>query len=1832
MIFTSMDAFSQSYNELWGLYNDAVSKDLPRTQMDVLQNIIAKATKEKEYGHLVKAQLANLRAVSSITPDSLKPEVLRLEKTVEKADNDNPVLAAVYHSLLGYVYSSNYSLNREYPTRAAEHRKMSIANLPLLASTKAGSYVPTVVEGADSKYFDNDLLHVVCFYNRDYATMHDYYCKSGNREAACISACEMLRNAPRTKADRRAATSPLIHRADSLLQIYGDLPVAGELALLRYEFMTGARDVTAAQKMEFINDASEKWAAWPRISEMQNHRNHLTQPTFGVDVGCVMIRPSEVRTVHFNFLRNIKSLSFTISKVDIDVSRETYNLHFKPTLEKVKKAIVKGTTCTIIHQFTGHQEYDIFEDSVSIGPLSKGVYLLEVASDNEKIDVARTFVYVSDVYVVNEALPRYDTRFAVVSATTGKPLKNAKIRVDKGGKETLLSCDTKGEVVCNLENLKEGSRTYGEQNIFAYTTDDSYCPYQNLWRAYYSYSFNDHVRNMLQLYTDRSIYRPGQKVEVSLIAFTLTDGIETKATEGKTVEVRLHDANGKRIGSQSVVTDEYGKAATSFILPENVLPGWFSINTSEGGRISLRVEEYKRPTFQVEMPEVTEKYAKGDTVRVKGYARTYAGVPVQGAEVRYTVSRRVATWWWGEGKTDELLTDTVTTDNDGAFEMTLPMIMPDETEDEEEDFYGWRINRFYEIVASAVVTDVAGESHSGNLWLPLSDKETALGFSMPSKIVKGKMSPVTFNLRNASGNPIDGEVTYYIDNDEKAYTAKANEPVQLPTDGPLAKLGQHCVTAVCLGDTVKREFILFTLEDKKPVIETHDWFYTNGSEFPSDGSPVSVQVGSSDPDTYVLYNIFSGERIIEQGSFVLDNANKNLKLTYKEEYADGITLTFAWVREGKLYTHRHSIRRPMPDKRILMKWETFRDKLTPGAQEEWTLKATYPDGRPANAQLMATLYDMSLDQIQSHGWNFNTGIGVRLPYTYWRGMEFNNISLLENQVIRYVNVPDLMYSHFDRDVIDYWGPRIMAYGGGALRAAPNMMMKNAAVESEAMEMADVDIDMDAAGMTKKDQEDLADEKAADEQSTANEKDTPQIRENFNETAFFIPQAVADAEGRISLKFTLPESVTTWRFIGMASDRDINYGITTAQAVAKKDVMVIPNMPRFVRTGDKATISARLANTTDHAISGKATMQLLDPETQNVVYSQTADFDIDANSTKGLTFSCQPDGTTNLLVCRIMAQGEGFSDGEQHYLPILPDKELVTRTVPFTQHGPGITTIDLQKLFPKGVDGEKLTVEYTNNPAWLMIQTLPLMAADDRDNAISLAMVVYANSIGKHIMSLSPEIKNTVLQWTKEQGDQNSLTSSLAKNPELRDILLNETPWVGAADREESQKQNLVKFFDTNSLDQKLDKALAKLTKLQLSDGSWSWWQGMKGSPYMTTAVSEMLIRLDRMTGENKKSRKLVEKAYKFTDNYLIEEEAILREYEKKGKRYRPSETAINILYNYALDQRKTPQKMAETVEYLVSSFEKRATEFTIYGKARAAVVLAYYGRTEKAAEYMQSVEQYSVVTEEMGRYFDTRKAYYSWCSYNIPTEVAAIEAYKMLQPNNVKVVDEMRKWLLQQKRAQMWNSPINTVDAVYAFLEGNMQSLETGQMATLSVDGETLQTSEATAGLGYVKTALDAAGKNTFEAEKTTQGTSWGALYAQFTQHTAEVENSSAQLSVKREILHNGDQLRVGDKVTVRITVKAERDLDFVEVIDRRAACMEPVDQLSGYRSGYYLATKDYTTTFYFNRMAKGTHVMEKTYYIDREGTYQTGTCKAQCAYAPEFSATSHSLNIVVKK
>ena len=1777
MLLMPMDLFSQTYQQIWKQVEEAQQKDLPQTAMQHLQKIEKKAQKERAYGQLLKSTLLHVRLQAEVAPDSLGPAVQRLEQLAHRGAAPVCALQAVYATVLSKVYEENRQLADDSETRSKDYRRLALAHPDELAKVKAETYVPFVVQGKDSEVFGHDLLSVVGRELNAWQWMAEYYERVGNRRALCQIAL------------RSAGT---IAELDSLNALYGDLPEAGVIAKRR-----------------------------------QNLWTIETNPLFHVELPHSVVEVGKPQTLRAERLRHLQSLTMRVYRTTLKGDTEL-DPEQAADYKKMKAGLTELKERAQTKTFARHRDNEFFDDSLQLVGLPAGVYMLEFTTQ-PATQVVRSLYFVSGVRVMKLPMPQDKVRYVVVDATTGQPLPNATLRmVYRSGwnlpkRQEELACNLQGETIVSQGKQQQPSE------VFAYTPDDNYCPAVNGYGryTYYERQYNsEHV----SLFTDRSIYRPGQTVHVAAIVWKEQTAVDNVAVEHKELKLKLRDANYKLVAEQQLTTDRYGKCATEFTLPMGVLNGRFSIRTS-GTSTGFSVEEYKRPTFQVEFSEYKQSYQRGDTVHAEAKAMTYAGVPVQGAQVRYTVKRRVA-WWWmsysrywqggymGRGLQEEVVNEgeTVTTD-DGTFAVEMPMMLPD-------DLNGRSM--FYHFVVEADVTDVAGETHSGTMTLPLGTKPTALTCDQPQQVRADQLPAVAFSRRNAAGKEIEGTVKYRLDGG-RWKTCAANVPCAM-FHAPV-KSGEHRLEAVCGQDSVDVRFVVFGLDDKVPATTTHDWFYASHSQFPADGTPVTVQVGASDADLHMVYAFFAGNRLIESGVAKKSAELLNRKFTYREEYGNGLLMTFAWVKDGLCHIHSHTISRPMPDKQLRLAWETFRDRLMPGQQEEWRLKILNPDGTPADASLMAVLYDKSLDQISQHGWSFSPAAYLSQPSTGWQWTSWGGLTLSGAYPYKLLDVPPFAYSYFDNSVFPQYG-----YGRLMVRGA-NRVYKTMATAAPMAESKAVIGAYDAVANDEAMEESVAQNETAtqtDEPDAGQQGESVQLRENLNETAFCYPVLTTDQQGQVALKFTLPENLTTWRFMGVANTADMLYGSIEGEAVARKEVMIQPNVPRFVRQGDEVHITARIFNLKDEQVTGVAHLMLINPETGSCLIELDSHFQVEAGKTTtvGYWVPCiWPN--VSLCICKMTVSGDGFSDGEQHYLPVLPDREYVMKTVPFTQHEPEVKTIDLTSLFPAGTTRQKLTLEYTNNPAWLMVQSLPVLGQPLEHSAIDQVASYYSNLLAKTLLDQNPQVKTVFEQWKRENGAEQTLQSQLQKNQELKDLVLSETPWVAAADREAEQRQRLADFFDENGIGHRLSTALEKLKKLQNGDGSFSWYPGMEGSTYITVAVEEMLVRLNKMAGQQADTRQLQEGAFKYLGKEMTDLVAALKKEEKKGRQPSfPSFTALRWLYLCAIDGRQLPATVTAANDYLVSLLKKDIKNQTIYEKALTTVVLSKHGETKRAAEYVQSLKEYTVYTEEMGRYYDSPRASYSWYDYKIPTEVAAIEAIQTVSLTDVQTIDEMRRWLLQEKRSQAWDTPINSVNAIWAFLNENGGALSADSpSAVLAIDGAPVDTPKATAGIGYVKTARTYEGEHTFTAEKTGKGTSWGAVYAQFLQKTGDIAASQSGITVKREVLTKGDDLTVGRRIRIRITIETTRDLDFVQVVDRRAACMEPVRQLSGYQDGAYVSPKDYATHYYYYGLAKGKHVIETEYYIDRAGRYESGTCTVGCAYAPEYRATAPSMTFNIK-
>lgn len=1772
------------YASLWKQCENAQKKDQPKTALSAAKKIEAKAEKEKHYGHLFAALFTEKNLLGEISRDSIAPTEKRMEAKCQELSKTVPIAACLYRvastrSKKGVVDSLLY------------HTSPEIVN-ELTKENGTLKYIPFIEKGADSKYFNHDLISLIAYSLNDYEPLVRFYTEKGNRKAACIAAALMLDNLNISSFDNEAN----IKKADSLIAIYGDLNECGAIALRKLRFFSGRNEEIAKKKIEWINEAMKRWPKWQEIDALKNERNNLTQPTVNIRIPNSVINTSQKPKVFFENVRNISRAEVSI----IPVSGLTYEVISDKNLveesgliKKQNKYLQKDKAITIYKDFGKHEEYEYFEDSLSFGNLPLGTYFIDIKFNDVNISQHNKnrnhILIVSDLKVITLQQSKQQTRFVVVDAISGKPVAGAKLHLidrNKNDKHKVKITDEKGEYLYEYP-IKDAP-----YNVFATTDKDKAMQAQYISTWFYETSKKQSIKKRNDVFTDRAIYRPGQTVHVSILAYYLRNSETTKIAQNEELNVTITDATDKEIASAKVKTDDFGVAKTDFVLPEQTKNGTFWIKTDNLYSTSFRVEEYVRPTFEVTINKPEIEYKDGDTITVTGTAKTYSGVPVSNAKVAYTIRRNNAWWWRSTGYQNSiLLEDTIQTDASGKFTMKMPMLLPEEYRNKSINPQSYYCPVFYSIKATAVVTDIAGESHEAQLSLPLSNRSTVLTSDIKDKYLKSdKPIEITFTRRNNSGTEIDGEVSIEIDGKEqgKAVCGKAYViPMQIPTKS-------HFIRAICGTDTIEKKFVLFSLEDKAPATETKDWWYATGDNFPA-----TIQFGTCEKDVHAVYTIFSGSKVIESGSLKLDSTLVTRKFEYKEEYGDGICYTVAWIRNGKFYSHSHTITRPLPDNTLKLNWTTFRNKLEPGQKEEWKLSVTDKEGKPANANVMAVLYDKSLDAIKAHSWNFSDPRHISTPAYHWGFTNYYaGIYLDYTKTRKWAEVKSLRFSHFDYSYFASFEAKAFDLAPGTNNISQNTRVRIMGTAPMATESAGV---LMAKG-TNNAKVHYRLQGPLDESEENEAQEEVPIRTNLNETAFFMPQLRTDDKGIATLSFTLPESVTTWKFMAFAHDKDVRFGTMTDEIIAQKKLMIQPRLPRFLREGDVTDIPASVSNITDKDITATVKFTILDAKTEKVLATQSKKITVKAGESEAVSFpydSRKQEDKSIIVRYSVSGKSEDgtFTDGEQKDLPILSQKELMVNTQTFILTEAGEKQFDLKKIMPS-VNDKHLTVEYTDSPEWLMIKALPYVSKYYDECAICLSSAYYANSIAAGIARTNPEIRKTVSEWKSEELSQ---------------------------------------LFDSTSIDYRNTDILNRLSNLQNSDGSWSWWKGMNGSTYMTVQVLKTLLRLNLMINDEKvkkQNEQLIRRSFNFLDKETAKNVA---EMKKDKFKYLPY-YALDYLYCRAIAKTSgTNIKSNSNADYLLKLVPEETRYDDMRTKAQAAIVLAFTDNKSKASEFIKSIVEHTVYRDDLGRYFDSDRALYSWCDYKIPTQVSVIEALKLIDgKNSAKEIADMKRWLLQSKRTQSWDTPINAVDAIYAFLcpsQGTTSSLRKGVPADIALGKKRMPAQEYTSSLGYVKTSKDITSKdNTITVTKHTDGESWTNVFIEYKQAATESKESSTGLSITRKVETPNKQLKIGDKVEVTITITADRDYDFVTVTDNRPACLEPVEQLSGYNHGTYKIIRDTKTEYCYNMLSKGTHVIKTSYFVARSGNYTSGTATATCTYSPVFTGRTPGSNYVVKE
>lgn len=1853
---------AQSYEQMWKQVEALEQKQLPESAIKELQKIYEHAKQEKNMPQMMKAHLTKASLSIDITPDSLDHELSGLKIWV--AEEKDPVYKAILNNLLGYYTLDTGKRDEAAIDAAIAYFRLSLQDKDILSRKSAADYRPmTVSKELSGKYCGDNMYQLLARQAISrlsgyfivnpvlaekiqteilsiYDELIDFYQQQGMTDARLLLMLDKL-NYQGNDISRGGVNEKLRLTDEQVIILlkqwaeeFSASPLCGEVYCQLAERYDRMQDYTA--KLHAAQTGLKKYPQSPSANDLKEQAAEVLTPRLMVEIP---------------FAYPAREVDLKVKYRDLTgLTVELYRMNL-PVTSNILKEEITASTVSRYGKLVGTRHYQLAAtpDYMETDTLlrykfpTEGIYILKSIPDGHRKYTAYGKAYASSLQAIFLGLPGGKQEINIIDRLTGHPVAGTEVayyHVSQGEGYRLVKAypaDSKGTVTLTPPdernwlgiNVRKPGADYMEISYAGFSGAGYNVPASRKWEKHAS------------LFTDRALYRPGQVVHVSGIAYEQSgDSIRVFSRVRK--DVVLRDANRQEIGKISLDTDEFGAFYGEFMLPETLLPGEFELSVQGGENRYIRVDEYKRPTFDVVFQPYQATYNVGDTVLVSGEAKTFAGIPVGLCRLSYKITRSQNEFWRISDHETVLAVGEVQTDAAGNFRFPVFLRKPD-------DFKPDRPGRYYTYKITAEVISLTGEVESGTLSLPIGQQSVALQIKgLRPKVAREKRETIQVLAMNLNRQPVTLQATYVVYAlDEKGN--KTNEVCRrtvetrrsfVPDDILALAPGRYTMEVSALDGqgrtcTARQDFILFSLADRHLPVHSPEWFYQDGTEF-NDGHPVSLYVGSSEKDVYLLYDVFCGDKRIESKRMVLNNEIRQFTYPYKPEYGDGITVNFAFMREGKLYTKQVQIDRPRPEKSLQLKWITFRDKLQPGGKEEWQLQITYPDKKAADAQLLATLYDASLDKLYVNDWAFNLNFPRSTP-----GVRANLI-FSGHSIWMYSNFP---YAGSTLRGLRWWDVystlnapfwRVPHPENGFRVKQDSRMMKPVAISLDAETLSDDGFEVEDGSSIEAVFE-CSDAVALDDGSPY----VP-LRQNFAETAFFYPALRTDTNGVVSLSFTLPESLTEWKFMGLAHTRGMDYGQITARAKAVKPFMVQPNMPRFIRVNDKPVISTGIINLSEENIRGTARMELVDPQTNRVLSTREHEFSAPVGATVSVSFDLETPDEATVWICRIIAEGGNFSDGEQHYLPVLSDKQWVAEAIPVQLNGTESKSVTLESLFNDGsktATNKRLTVELTANPDWYAIQALPVIGNPVDEDALSWASAYYANSLSVAILDANPRIRQVFESW-KIQGSP--LPGNLNAKEELKELLLKETPWLADALDETERKRNIALLFDLNMMSNRNRIAVSRLEALQLPDGSWSWYKGMTGNRYITTRIVEMLARLRTMGASTLPVQGMYEKAVSYLHTQWLDEYRQMKENEKKGNRNGlPGEQSLHYLYICALDEQVAKRADKTAYSYMIDRLEAGAPSDVIYDRALIATILHKAGKKVKADELARSILEYSVATPEMGRYFDTPKARYSWGSYRIPTQVVAIEALSGILKEPLAIA-EMKQWLLKQKQMQVWDNPVATADAVYAFLSGDDNRLAENSTMKAEIAGTAVVAPDDA--LGYVRRSFSGneVGARQIEIAHTGAGIGWGAVYAQCLEDMDQLQSAKGNgLKITRAYYRDGKEvssktdLHVGDELIVRLTVKADRDMDFVQIKDTRAACMEPKEALSGYRqsdaTGYYQVMRDASAKFFIDKLRKGIVQIEYKVYIDRPGTYQTGIATVQSAYAPEFGGHTKSLSVTVR-
>jgi uncharacterized protein YfaS (alpha-2-macroglobulin family) len=1675
----------------------------------------------------------------------------------------------------------------------------------------------------------------------------------------------------------------------------------------------------------------------------KNILNDINHPTLSISIDNVML-PKQQSLALLTY-KNISHLYFRLIKIDYDTDKK---IKINSGNQKIINEYLKLTPLQSFEtKIPNDGDFQDHKTEIGIAAINSfGYYILLASTDKnfrcEDNIVTYNNFWISNISFINRRKENGTLEYYMLNRNNGTPLKSVVVKAYSSGYDyKTRSYETKfwKEFISNEEGYFEiqASNSRGDyQNIYLEFTDkEDKLVTEN--ESIYGY-VREAPKKVLNtfFFTDRAIYRPGQTVYFKGIVLE-TDGEIKNIKANQLTTVSFFDVNGQKVSDLKLTTNEYGSISGSFTAPMGGLTGQMRIG-NEWGNIYFSVEEYKRPKFEVSFNPVKGSYKLNEKISATGTAKAYSGNNIDNANVKYRIVRtaRFPYWgWWMRGfysSSPEMeITNGETKTNDkGEFKIDF-IALPDlGVEKELKPVFNYHV--------FADVTDINGETHSSEENISVGYTALIVDVNIPERINKKNKNHFEISTTNLNGNTeaAEGNIVIfqlktpdktfrgrkwevpdvfsmskeefyskflydvYKNEDEISKWEKGKEVLSMKFRTPLdtflllkelknwnqgvyiMEIGTKDIYGTAI--EIKKYFTVYADDESKIPDNSIAWF-TMLKASGEPGEKASFLIGSKEKEVAVLYEIEVNNQIVSKQWLKINDEQKRIEIPITEAHRGNFAIHLAFVKNNRSYKFDETIIVPFTNKKLDIRFESFRNKLLPGEKEEWKIKIRGSKGEKLAAEMLASMYDASLDAFKTSSWDFSVfhNIYSRLNWEISSGFNTDNsdFCFIRNNRIKYPEA--VTYDKLNWFGYNYYGYsrnrmyKNSRWAGGeemdseivveSLDEAPmagvaNLQEMTISKKEDSKNKSGTFMWADSIGGTNSDKE------KSIQQSTG--FSDVKVRSNFNETAFFYPQLTTNDSGDVLISFTVPESLTKWKMRGLAYTKDLKIGQIQKELVTQKDLMVVPNAPRFFREGDNMAFQVKVSNVSDKELIGSIRLQFLNSLNMQVVNGLLLEdaektFTVKAGESQNIAWNISIPEGLGAVTYKVVAKAGNFSDGEEMAIPVLTNRMLVTETLPLPINGRQSKEFKFEKLINSSTSNtlkhQKLTLEFTSNPAWYAVQALPYMMEYPYECAEQVFSRFYANSLASFIANSNPKIRNVFDSWKNISPD--ALLSNLEKNQELKALLIEETPWLLNAKDESERKKRIGLLFDMNKMASELDAAKQKILKNQLPNGAWAWFPGGKDDRYITQHIVTGFAHLQHLGVNAYKGdyqlNNMLQKAIYYLDERIKEDyDYIRKHYQKDMDKKHLSSLQIQYLYarSYFANEIPLNPKVRIAFDYFKGQTQKYWTSESNYMQGMIALSLKRYSDFKTAADIMKSLKENALYSEEMGMYWrDLTQGYY-WYQTPIETMAMLIEAFDEVS-NDRESVEKMKIWLLKQKQTQDWKTTKATSEAIYALLLKGTDLLASDKLVEVTVGSERVnpyQSEKAVeAGTGYFKTSW-----NTTEIKpemgnitvtKTDDGVAWGAMYWQYFEQLDKITPAATPLKLDKKLfverntasgpviepIGENAKLKVGDKVKVRIELRVDRDMEYVHLKDMRASAFEPVNVLSGYRwqqgMGYYESTRDAATNFFISYLGKGTYVFEYTLIATQKGNFSNGITSIQCMYAPEFSSHSEGIRVIVE-